>query len=102
MQSTGYQPRTGHSALWQIAGPVAALLPVTSGLTLVSAFRSAQGLREVDACVRIVQVVALPPVEAVTSGAVLASEVAACDEKVDIWALGVTIYELLTGACAAP
>ena len=44
------------------------------------------------------QVIALPPVEAVTSGAVLASEVAACDEKVDIWALGVTIYELLTGA----
>ncbi|KAK9842596.1 hypothetical protein WJX81_008119 [Elliptochloris bilobata] len=43
------------------------------------------------------EVVALPPVEAVTSGAVLASEVAACDEKVDIWALGVTIYELLTG-----
>lgn len=42
--------------------------------------------------------IALPPVQAVTSGAVLASEVAACDEKVDIWALGVTIYELLTGA----
>lgn len=41
--------------------------------------------------------IALPPVEAVTSGAVLASQVAACDEKVDIWALGVTIYELLTG-----
>jgi len=44
------------------------------------------------------QVVALPPVDMVTSGAVQPADVAACDEKVDIWALGVTIYELLTGA----
>ena len=48
------------------------------------------------------QVVALPPVEAVVSGAIKTSDIPACNEKVDIWALGVTLYELLTGAGMPP
>ena len=43
------------------------------------------------------EVVALPSVEMVTSGRIRASTIAPTDEKVDIWALGVTIYELVTG-----
>ena len=43
------------------------------------------------------QVVQLPPVELVSNGTILAQDIKACDEKVDIWALGVTLFELLTG-----
>ena len=43
------------------------------------------------------QVVELPPVEMVSNGSIAAQDIKACDEKVDIWALGVTLFELLTG-----
>lgn len=46
----------------------------------------------------MVQVVELPPVEMVSNGSISAQDIKACDEKVDIWALGVTLFELLTGA----
>lgn len=45
----------------------------------------------------VTQVVELPPVELVSNGTILAQDIKACDEKVDIWALGVTLFELLTG-----
>jgi serine/threonine protein kinase len=45
----------------------------------------------------LAEVVALPPVEAVTSGRVRACTIPPTNEKVDIWALGVTLYELVTG-----
>jgi len=45
----------------------------------------------------ILQVVELPPVELVSNGTIAAQDIKACDEKVDIWALGVTLFELLTG-----
>lgn len=43
------------------------------------------------------EVVALPPVDMVTSGRVRASSITPNNEKVDIWALGVTLFELVTG-----
>ena len=43
------------------------------------------------------QVVALPPVDAVAKGLVRMRDVTPCSNKVDIWALGVTFYELLAG-----
>lgn len=43
------------------------------------------------------EVVALPSVDMVTSGRVRASTIPPTDEKVDIWAVGVTLYELVTG-----
>lgn len=46
------------------------------------------------------QVVELPPVEMVSNGSIAAQDIKACDEKVDIWALGVTLFELLTGTAS--
>ncbi|KAL4449408.1 hypothetical protein ABPG77_007052 [Micractinium sp. CCAP 211/92] len=43
------------------------------------------------------EVVALPPVDKVISGEIKATDIPPTNEKVDIWALGVTIYELVTG-----
>jgi serine/threonine protein kinase len=43
------------------------------------------------------EVIALPSVDMVTSGRVRASTIPPTGEKVDIWALGVTLYELVTG-----
>lgn len=43
------------------------------------------------------EVVALPAVELVSSGQIRASTIPPTNEKVDIWALGVTLYELVTG-----
>ncbi|DBA92850.1 TPA: hypothetical protein ACH3X1_003027 [Trebouxia sp. C0004] len=47
------------------------------------------------------EVVELPPVELVSNGTIAAQDIKACDEKVDIWALGVTLFELLTGRLAS-
>jgi hypothetical protein len=45
----------------------------------------------------LMQVVALPPVDLVISGQIKAQDIPPTSEKVDIWALGVTLYELVTG-----
>lgn len=47
------------------------------------------------------QVVALPPVDLVISGKIRAADIPPTNEKVDIWALGVTIFELVTGGSRA-
>lgn len=36
-----------------------------------------------------------------SNGTIAAQDIKACDEKVDIWALGVTLFELLTGTLAS-
>lgn len=43
------------------------------------------------------EVLALPPVDIVMSGKVKAASIAPTNEKVDIWAMGVTLFELVTG-----
>ena len=45
--------------------------------------------------------VALPPVDLVISGQIKATDIPPTNEKVDVWALGVTIFELVTGAAGA-
>eukprot|EP00803_Ostreobium_quekettii_P007495 evm.model.scf_227.11 EVM.evm.TU.scf_227.11 scf_227:7548-8781(+) len=42
------------------------------------------------------EIVNLPPAEKVISGEVSVKDIQAVDEKVDIWALGITCYELVT------
>lgn len=49
--------------------------------------------------IHTLQVVALPAVDLVISGQIKATDIAPTNEKVDIWALGVTVFELVTGAC---
>lgn len=43
------------------------------------------------------QLVKLPSADRIISGEIHPDDVDAVDEKVDIWAMGVVIYELLTG-----
>eukprot|EP00803_Ostreobium_quekettii_P009082 evm.model.scf_2425.1 EVM.evm.TU.scf_2425.1 scf_2425:15036-16215(+) len=45
------------------------------------------------------EVVNLPLPEKVISGDVSVKDINPVDEKIDIWALGVTCYELITGIC---
>ena len=46
--------------------------------------------------------VALPPVDLVINGTIKATDIPPTNEKVDIWALGVTIFELVTGVQQGP
>jgi len=43
------------------------------------------------------EILRLPPVDLILNGSVRADSVAPVTEKVDIWSLGVTVYELVTG-----
>ena len=69
----------------------------THGLYIWPVCVACSGLSQESKHVPCTQVVELPPVELVSNGTILAQDIKACDEKVDIWALGVTLFELLTG-----
>ena len=43
------------------------------------------------------ELVKLPAAELIINGTIKADDIESVDSKVDIWALGVTIFELVTG-----